>query len=141
MQCIYIILVRFSINCCRIICCIPHGLIFIHITHAIVFQINHDTKELHPPFLSLSVQSSFSFDRNILGIYRINQRLETFHHHSFMTNLDKRKIVIKVIGKEQGSSGFQLQCNITFQMDTPRQVSSGRKEKSTSAATVQTVNR
>ncbi len=78
----------------------PHWLIFIHIHLAMVFQINHDTKN-SSTISFLVLQSSFSFDRNILGIYRINQRLETFHHHSFMANLDKRKIVIKVIGKSK----------------------------------------
>ena len=72
LQCAYIILICFSINGRSIILCIPHRLIFIQIMHTVIFQVNHDPEKLHPPFFTLSVQSSFALDRNILCIHCID---------------------------------------------------------------------
>lgn len=78
LQGVHIIFIRFGINGSRIVLGIPHGLVFVYITHTIIFQVNHDTEKLHPPFLALPIQCTLSFDSYVLGIYRINQRLETF---------------------------------------------------------------
>ena len=67
-----IILIRLCIDGSRIILSIPHRLIFINITHTIIFQVNHYTKELHPPLLTLTIQCTFSLDSDIFRINRID---------------------------------------------------------------------
>ena len=140
LQCTDVVLVCFSIDSRCIICLVPHRLILIHILHAIVAQINHHTKKLHPPLLSLPVQRTFTFDCYIFRIHGINQRLETLHHYSLMTHLHKGKIIIEAIRKQQSGSRLQLQSDVALHPDASRQISAGRKKKGTATVRVQAVD-
>ena len=132
LQRVYIIFVRFGVQCFRIIGLVPHGLVFIDVSHTVVLQVNHDTEKLHPPFFALTIESTFSFYGNILGIYRINKRRKTLHHHPFVTHFHKRKVLVEIIGKEQCGTGFQLQRDVTFHHDRTCEVATrGEKQRTT----------
>ena len=140
MQCPLIIFIGFIEKRLHIVGLIPHRLKYIQVAHAILAQVSNHPAKFIPPFLSLSIKFPFSFDGDILCIDGINQWMKASHHHTFVTHLNKRKIVFEIIAEQQRCPCIKLNSDIASHPNTTGEVGTCREIQGTAAALMKSVD-